>query len=214
MPTSIAKLEKSLAGCWRLPPLPDADSCVTLLPNKTLEWTVTPASAGRTAWSIVTGEKRTGTWAVREKRSTQALDQIRKMMRGSSASLTDSSLKLVPKSLKRFANYDPESGTYNIPSGARSGQSAGRPNTVAHTPALAWLVLKVTNFPQSLINLTIMGTKVDTVDWVHNLKEIFSDHSHAILTYDGDTLKLRLPGGKTQTWERVSRFFPDMQDED
>jgi hypothetical protein len=209
MVSDIAKVEKSLAGCWRLPPGPDYDSCVTLLPNKSLEWIETPTSAQRTMRTIITGEKMIGTWAIRERRPTPAIDRVRNMLRDSSASLPDSSLQIVPDALKKFAYYDPKTGETKKSSSKTSSSPRSQLAKVSHRPARWWLVLKVTNFPQSLVSPTIMGTKLDVVDWVHNLKEIFTDHGNAVRAYSnkGKMLRLRLSNGKIETWERVSWFF-------
>jgi hypothetical protein len=183
-----AQMERMASGSWRLPSIPSMDQNVTLLPNKTLEWTVTPTSPLRTAAAIVTGEKMTGTWAIRLSRPTAVGDQVRNVTRTSSMLLRGSSLALglPPISLPNAT-----------------------PPALRYEPPKCFLILKITNFPQSLLNLTIFGTQTDLVDWVHNLKEIFADHAHAVTALSIEKLTLRLPNGQQSTWERVSRFFPD-----
>jgi len=200
MAEDLTDMKIRLAGSWSRPSKLDVDEHVSFFPTGQLEFKVTPSSARAAMINVALGESRHGTWALRARRPQQLLDRMRGSVEGSVKSLPASSVNYMPKALRNFANYDPETGTYRDPA---------RPQATAHPPQIAWLILKITKFTDSRLNFNVGGLRVDVMDWLNDAAQVFGDNHHAVLAFDSKTLTLRLNNGKVETWRRISRFLPD-----
>ena len=195
---------KQLAGYWIRPSKPEFEEFVSLFPNGHLEFKVTPKTSKAALMNVVIGETRNGTWGLTARRPPQFLDKIRSSSAATSERLPNSSMSVVPKFLRDFARYDPETGEC---------RDRRRTAGTVHQAQIGWLILKTTKLVDSRLNPNIAGTHLHLADWFNDLSQIFGDNLHAVIEFEEPKLTLRLSDGRVEKWERITKFLPEAGDQ-
>lgn len=177
-----ADIQRKIVGSWQLPIHDDYSETITLhgAPRR-LIYTCSAASFPERLRQFFVGDELYGNWQIRTSRSKQCA--IASSAKGSVKRSTTSSLTWIAP------RFETEGEKSNISNEYETG---------------LFLVLNFTDIPKSLLNLNLVGLRIDIANWLNNLREMIEDDVFKIVALtDGDT-KLTLQGKKgTQVWTKI-----------
>lgn len=180
MDATTAQIIKRLPGSWRLPNRDDNSVTITFYPDGNFGWTVSAYSVVQKTTQIFTGPFWRGNWQVRPQKSAVGYsDYFTTLNWGVQETLAEC-LSL-----------------FSLPAERRPP-----PRFPVAIPG-PFLVLNFTDLSQSILNLSILGVRLDVANWMNNIAEVFRDGNQRIVEISDESLRIEGSRNSVETWFRV-----------
>lgn len=179
-----ADIQRKIVGSWQLPIHDDYSETITLhgAPRR-LVYTCSAASFKERLRQFFVGDELYGNWQIRTSRSKQSKSAIASSVGGSLKRSTTGSLTWISPRFEKEGS----------PSNTNDEYETG-----------LFLVLNFTDIPKSLLNLNLVGLRIDIGNWLNNLREMIEDDSFKIISLTDKDTKLTLQGKKgIQVWTKI-----------